>query len=109
MKIHHYGTNAPKLGELAEWSRARFGAAAGQVIWCQDSSDGASTRLMSKTFRDQDLRDRRQVMALEECGLADTFPAFADQLAEEGFAFLYQRMTDGRSNGRSSSRSTTGA
>jgi len=54
---------------------------------------------MCKTFCDQDLRDRGQVVALEECGTADTFLSFADQLTDEGFAFLHQRMTAGLSDG----------
>lgn len=98
-KVYHYGTSAPRLNELAEWACAHFGVVTSQVIWCRDSPHSTSTRLMCKTFSDQDLRGRGQVVALEECGAADTFPSFADQLTEKGFAFLYQRMTAGLSDG----------
>lgn len=98
-KVYHYGTSVPRLNELAEWSCARFGVATSQVIWCQGSPHGTSTRLMCKNFCDQGLRDRGQIMALEECGAADTFLSFADQLTDEGFAFIYQRMTAGLSDG----------
>lgn len=98
-KVYYYGTSTPRLRELAEWARARLAVAASQVIWCQGSSHGTNTRLMCKTFCDQDLRDRGQIVALDECGVADTFPSFAAQLTEEGFAFLYQRIRAGLSDG----------
>lgn len=102
VKIHHYGTSTTTLSEITEWSSAccaTIGASAGQVIWCQDVPHGASTRVMCRTFGAGEKYDRGPLTPLEECRVADTFPAFADQLAEQGFAFLHQRMTAGLSDG----------
>ncbi|MGH3721675.1 MAG: GNAT family N-acetyltransferase [Pseudonocardiaceae bacterium] len=102
VKIYHYGESPPRTGETVEWSRtwsAAFGKARGRVIWFQDTPDGASTRLMLKTFGDQDKRKRDNVMELEDCDVADTFPTFADQPGIAGFSFLQQRMKAGLSDG----------
>lgn len=102
VKIHHYGDGPPRRGELTEWTRkwrAIFGAATGRVIWFQGTLEGARTRLLLKTFRDQDKRDCGDVMQLTDCAVADTFPAFAEQLGADGFAFLHQRIKAGLSDG----------
>lgn len=101
-KIHHYGESAPRTNEMTEWSRtcsANFGEVRSRIIWFQDSPDGASTRLMLKTFGDQDKQKHGHVMELEDCDVADTFPAFADQPGIDGFTFLQQRMKAGLSDG----------
>ncbi|MGQ0779116.1 MAG: GNAT family N-acetyltransferase [Pseudonocardiales bacterium] len=54
---------------------------------------------MLKTFADQDKRHCGGVMNLEDCDVADTFLAFAEQLGADGFAFLYQRIKDRLSDG----------
>ncbi|MGH3941213.1 MAG: GNAT family N-acetyltransferase [Pseudonocardiaceae bacterium] len=102
VKIHHYGTGTPTRSEMTEWSSACFttiGASASHVIWCQDVPHGASTRVMCKTFGAGKKYDRGPLTPLAECRVADTFPAFADQLTEQGFAFLHQRMRAGFSDG----------
>ncbi|MGH3773072.1 MAG: GNAT family N-acetyltransferase [Pseudonocardiaceae bacterium] len=102
VKIYHYGESAPMTSEVIEWSRtwsATFGKARGRVIWFQGTPDGASTRLMLKTFGDQDKRKHGHVMELEDCDVADTFPAFADQPGIAGFRFLQQRMNARLSDG----------
>ena len=52
-----------------------------------------------KTFADQDKRHHDHVVDLEDCDVADTFPAFIEQLGADGFAFLYQRIKTGLSDG----------
>jgi len=102
MKIHYYGGSAPRLSETTEWIHtwcATSGVAASRVIWFQKIPDGARTRLMLKTFTDQDKHHCHRVMHLEDCDVADTFPAFAEQLGTDGFAFLYQRIKAGFSDG----------
>lgn len=102
VKVHYYGDSGPTLSEVTEWLHtwcATFGVAAGRVIWFQSAPDGARTRLMLKTFDDQDKHHYGHVMDLEDCDVADTFPAFAEQLGADGFTFLYQRIKAGLSNG----------
>ncbi|MGH3865182.1 MAG: GNAT family N-acetyltransferase [Pseudonocardiaceae bacterium] len=102
VKIHHYGDSLPQLSELAQWTRLRwttFSLAAGRVIWFQRAPEGARTRLLPKIFWDQDKHDRSDVIQLTDCAVADTFPAFAEELGAEGFAFLYQRMKAGLPDG----------
>lgn len=101
-KIHYYGNSAPRPSEITELSRtwcATSGVVAGRVIWFQRIPDGARTRLMMKTFADQDKRHCDRVMNLDDCDVADTFPAFAEQLGPDGFAFLYQRIKAKLSDG----------
>lgn len=95
VKIHYYGDRPPRRSEFTQWTRkwhAILGAATGRVIWFQDAPEGARARMLLKTFGDRDKRHRREVMLLTECTVADTFPAFAEQLGADGFAFLYQRI-----------------
>jgi ribosomal protein S18 acetylase RimI-like enzyme len=102
VKFHHYGDNPPQLSELTQWmreQRAVFGATTGRVIWFQESPEGARTRLLLKTFRDQDKRHCGEAIQLMDCTVADTFPAFVEQLGEDGFAFIYQRIRVGLSDG----------
>lgn len=102
VKLYHYSENPPRTGETDEWCRtwiATFGEARGRIIWFQDTPDGASTRLMLKTFGDQDKRKICHVMELADCEVADTFPTFADQPGTAGFSFLQQRMKAGLSDG----------
>lgn len=102
VKFHHYGDNPPQRSELTQWmreQRAIFGAATGRVVWFQESPEGARTRLLLKTFRDQDKRHCGEAIQLTDCAVADTFPTFAEQLEEDGFAFLYQRIKTGLSDG----------
>lgn len=47
---------------------------------------------MLKRFSDQDKRCCDRVVNLEDCDVADTFPAFVEQLGADGFSFLYQRL-----------------
>ncbi len=102
VKIHYYGTSAQKLRETTEWSRAwcaTSSVTAGRVIWFHSAPHGARTRLMLKTFSDQDKRHCGRVMDLQDCDVADTFASFAKRLRENGFAFLYQRIKAGLSDG----------
>jgi GNAT superfamily N-acetyltransferase len=103
LKIHHYSQSPPDPAQVTEWSGkwcATYGAEAGRVIWLQDRPDGARTRLMLKTYTDQD-RDSGdgRITELERCDVADTFPTFTQQLGVDGFAFLYERMKTGHSDG----------
>jgi GNAT superfamily N-acetyltransferase len=70
-----------------------------EVIWFQRASEGARTRLLLKTFGDQDKCGRGGVIQLTDCAVADTFPAFAEELGADGFAFLYQRIKAGLPDG----------
>lgn len=102
VKIHYYGAGAPRLSETTEWSRAwcaTSGVATGRVIWFHSTPHGARTRLMLKTFSDQDKRHFGHVMDLRDCDVADTFAGFAERLRANGFAFLYQRIKAGLSDG----------
>ena len=54
---------------------------------------------MLKTFGNQDKLNCDQVTDLKDCDVADTFPSFAEQLSANGFAFLYQRIKAGHSDG----------
>jgi GNAT superfamily N-acetyltransferase len=60
--------------------RAVSGATTGRVVWFQENPEGAKTRLLLKTFRDQNKRHRGEAVQLADCAVADTFPAFAEQL-----------------------------
>ena len=102
MKIHYYGNDKPNLSEITEWLhawRTTFGMAAGRIIWFQSTSGDTRTRLMLKTFTDQDKNNYGNVVKLEDCNVADTFPAFAEQLKADGFTFLCQRIQAGLSDG----------
>ncbi|MGH3833627.1 MAG: GNAT family N-acetyltransferase [Pseudonocardiaceae bacterium] len=102
VKLYHYSESPPRTGETDEWYRtwiSTFSEARGRIIWFQDTPDGASTRLMLKTFGDQDKRKRGHVMELADCEVADTFPTFANQPGTAGFSFLQQRMKAGLSDG----------
>lgn len=54
---------------------------------------------MLKTLTYQDRRHDGHVMDPEDCDAADTFPACAEQLGADGFAFLYQRIKTGLTDG----------
>ncbi|HEU0088809.1 MAG TPA: GNAT family N-acetyltransferase [Pseudonocardiaceae bacterium] len=102
LKVHYYGDDEPRLGEITEWLClwcATFGVAVGRIIWFQSTPDGARTRLMLKTFGEQDKRHYGHVTDLADCDVADTFPAFAEQLRVDGLAFLYQRIKTGLTDG----------
>lgn len=102
VKIHHYGDSPPQLSELAQWTSTRwvtFSLAACRVIWFHSAPEGARTRLLLKTFGDQDKCDHSEIMQLTDCAVADTFPAFAEELGADGFAFLYQRIKAGLPDG----------
>lgn len=102
LKIHYYGQSKLDLDQAAEWSRAwcaAHGAGAGRLIWFEDSHEDARTRLMLKTFGDQDAYDHGPVVSLKDCSHADTFAAFTEQIGPEGFAFLHERMRSGIDDG----------
>lgn len=102
VKVHYYRDSAPSQRETTEWLRSWCGTVnvtTGRVTWFHNAPDGARTRLMLKTFTDQDKRNDSHVMNLKGCPFADTFPAFAEQLRSEGFAFLFQRIKAGLSDG----------
>ena len=103
VKIHYFSLGAPDLCQLAKWSRelrAKYGAASGQAIWLQENPDGARTRLMLKTYDDHDQPENdRHVTELAHCEFAGTFPAFAEETGEGGFAFLHQRIKAGLDDG----------
>lgn len=102
VKIYYYGDGEPNLNETTEWLRtwcATFGVAAGRIIWFHNTPDGARTRLMLKTFTEQDKGTYGHIRELEDCDVADTFPAFAEQLKADGLAFLDQRIQAGLSDG----------
>lgn len=102
VKVHHYGAGRPDLDALAEHGRklcARHGAARHRITWCQQTPDGAQGRLMLKTFTSHDRQGQGPVLDLASCPYAATFPAFAQQASQEGFAFLYQRIKAGHDDG----------
>lgn len=102
VRIYYYAADIPKLSQITAWVstwNTPCGAATGRVIWFTRTAQAARTRLMLKTFSDQDQRPRDTVMDLRDCGVADTFPTFAEQLAADGFAFLAQRLQTGLIDG----------
>jgi GNAT superfamily N-acetyltransferase len=102
VKIHYYGDSLPRLNELTQWTRTRcatVGSVAGRVVWFQCTPEGARTRLLLKKFGDQDKRHCDKAIRLADCPVADTFPAFVEELGEDGFVFLYQRIKTGLSDG----------
>ncbi|MGH3853699.1 MAG: GNAT family N-acetyltransferase [Pseudonocardiaceae bacterium] len=102
VKIHYYGDSPPQHSELTQWTRkwrATFGATTGRIIWFQDTPENANTRLLLKKFQNRDKRYRDEVIQLTDCAVSDTFPTFAEQLRADGFAFLYQRLKTGLSDG----------
>lgn len=55
---------------------------------------------MLKTFSDTDRdSENSRIGLLQDCAVANTFPAFAAQLGVDGFAFLYQRLKSGHRDG----------
>ena len=54
---------------------------------------------MLKTFTGDDHRGQGPVQDLARCPHAATFPAFAQQVSQEGFAFLHQRIKAGHDDG----------
>lgn len=102
VKFHHYSDNPPRRGELIPWIRAQrsvIGAATTRVVWFQESPEGARTRLLLKRFADQDKHHCVDAIPLADCAVADTFPAFAEQLEEGGFSFIQRRIRAGLSDG----------
>jgi GNAT superfamily N-acetyltransferase len=79
-------------------ARSRLACAA-RLIWFEDTHESARTRLMLKTFGDQDSGHRGPAMRLSDCPCASTFAAFADEIGPEGFTFLHQRMEAGIDDG----------
>jgi GNAT superfamily N-acetyltransferase len=104
LKVYHYGHGRPDMGQVAEWAakwRATYGTGSARVIWTQDHPDEASTRLMLKTYTTRDQQDpgASHVSDLGACLVASTFPAFAAEMAADGFAFLYKRVQAGTVTG----------
>lgn len=98
VKIHHYGDSPLRLSELTQGTRTRWATlsvTAGRVIWFQRAPEGARTRLLLKTFGSQNKCHHGEAMQLTNCAVADTFPAFAEELGAAGFDFLYQRIKAG--------------
>ena len=103
VKVYYYGDHTPILSEATEWLHTwcpTFGAPTGRIIWFQSTPDGARTRLMLKTFTDQDKHYHSHVMRLTDCAVTDTFSTFAAQLDADGFGFLYRRIKTGFSDGQ---------
>jgi hypothetical protein len=84
LKIHYYGRSKPDASQAAEWARAWcaiYGATTARLIWFEDTSQGARTRLMHKTFGAGDQAGRAgSVMTLTDCPHASTFGAFAEEI-----------------------------
>jgi GNAT superfamily N-acetyltransferase len=100
LKIHHYGRDRPDVAQATEWSRAwSAGVGATRLIWFEDTRENARTRLMLKTFGDNDSGHRGPAKRLADSPHASTFEAFADEIGPEGFTFLYQRVKSGIDDG----------
>jgi len=103
VKLHHYAATDPALDALARLgerlAREHNAAAGHRVIWFSDQPEQAHGRIMVKRFGKADERTPDAVRTLEECPVADTFGAFADEIGPEGFQFLYQRMKAGHQDG----------
>jgi GNAT superfamily N-acetyltransferase len=102
-RIYQYSPGAPepdKTAALLRTLRVKYEAEVARAVWFQNAPHGARTRLMLKTYTERDgARNCGHVSELESCKVAGTFPAFARQAGEGGFAFLHQRMTAGRNDG----------
>ena|SRR5712691_4402543 len=103
LKVYHYGHDRPDMGQVAEWAakwRATYGAGSARVIWTQDHAAGARTRLMLKSYMSNDQRSRDpRITDLDTCPAASTFPAFAVEMAADGFEFLCERVQAGAVTG----------
>ncbi len=107
VKVHHYSATPPRRDAAAEWAQkwcATYGAASARVIWFQASAPrqpaaaASCTRLLLKTFgEDQQQPAQGLVRDLRSCPeqVRATFPAFAQRLAGDGFAFLCERFQAG--------------
>jgi len=104
VKVHCYGTGAPDLQALAEAAgklSAEYGTSGARVLWFQPpgqllTSEPGGVRVLLKTF----CADEPPVPAVANLGEAPpatraTFPAFAEALAGDGFAFLHEQMQAG--------------
>ncbi|MFD0857329.1 GNAT family N-acetyltransferase [Actinomadura adrarensis] len=103
IKLHHFAIAPPDFTDLSRQARClgnTYGAASAKVIWFHQNPSKARNRIMLKTYaaRDQ-IEQPEHIIELGHCEIADTFPAFADQLGVAGFAFLYQRMSAGCDDG----------
>jgi GNAT superfamily N-acetyltransferase len=103
LKVYHYGHDRPDMGQVAEWAakwRAAYGTRSARVIWTQDQAAGARTRLMLKNYTPSDQQPRElRITDLDTCPAASTFPAFAAEMAADGFAFLYEQVQLGTVTG----------
>jgi GNAT superfamily N-acetyltransferase len=103
IKLYHFATTPPHFAELGEHAhrlRKSHGAASAKVIWLHNDPAEAHNRIMLKSYGEQDhIEPPEHIVQLDQCEVASTFPAFADQLGVDGFAFLYQRMKAGHEDG----------
>jgi GNAT superfamily N-acetyltransferase len=103
VKVYHYGQRPPDISQFAEQAakwRATYGAGAARVIWTQDHPEGARTRLMLKVYTPRDQQaSGSPVTELDGSVAASTFPAFAAEMASDGFVFLRERVSAGTAGG----------
>jgi GNAT superfamily N-acetyltransferase len=103
LDVYWYAQEPPAMDwvtrRAAGW-RAVCGASTARVTWFQDHPQGARFRVLLKTFGPVDHRPRApRVTELRESTAAATWPAFAQELAHEGLAFLDERLTAGTVTG----------
>ncbi|MEU7166683.1 GNAT family N-acetyltransferase [Streptomyces morookaense] len=105
--VHLYGSRPDGrdiAAELAAKLCVIHDAAIGRVVWFagpdeQTPLDAAVTRVQLREFTPEQLPlEPRAVSALDACppSVRATFGPFAEQLADEGFAFLHDQMTADR-------------
>jgi len=109
VKVHYYGTAAPDLQALTEAAgklSAECGTETARVLWFHPPGDPPAraepggVRVLLKTFDapEPPIPAVRDLCEAPEAVRA-TFPAFAEALASDGFAFLHQQMQAGNVHG----------
>jgi GNAT superfamily N-acetyltransferase len=99
VKVHAYGSSAHgSAAALARELSHRFGVNNARVVAFlgpeHPSRTARGTRVQLKDFRDPCPPPRSSVLAFEECAPAiqKTFTKIAEEMAADGFAFLYDQM-----------------
>ncbi|MFE2728586.1 GNAT family N-acetyltransferase [Kitasatospora sp. NPDC059327] len=106
VKLHHYSAEAPDLPDLLDLASklaADHGAQTARVVWFQPGATAlmpagtACTRVQLKQFT-HDGPPQPAVRDLREHPptIVATFADFAQQMAADGFAFLWDRFQDGQ-------------
>ncbi|GAA2274189.1 hypothetical protein GCM10010415_46930 [Streptomyces atrovirens] len=105
VKVHVYGSASDSLAAAADLARklaATHSAKHSRVVWFlgpeqpETYAQGVGTRVQFKEFSgDPGPAPGVRVVEYEQLDEPERFGAFADLMAADGFAFLYEQMVDG--------------